>query len=454
MARPILLLEINEVPWRLIDHFIDDPRFANIKAFFNRSATFTTIAQDTGELSPWVTWPTFHRGISNQEHKIFHLGQDPASYKGVPIWDEYLNRGYSVGVCGSLQSWPPKDPGKNGFYIPDTFAHDSSCSPSWVEPFQRYNLKQVSKNGRVVNSGFMNAELLSLIAALPKLGISVKTLAKTGMQLVSERFNKNLLSRRPIFQTILMWDIFKKLYNAENPPEFSTFFTNHVAGVMHRYWNDVFPEDFDESRRRGDRPYLDTMIFALEFLDRILSDAMSFQKKNPELILVFASSMGQAAVIREGHCGMELAVGDIPKLIGTLGFERSSYEPLLAMVPQVAIEVKDVAAQDKIINDLHSCKTASGKQLFKVNRVSVTLSITIITPLKEDITSGFFYFNDRKISWIDAGIDIVDSEAGTGYHIPQGSMAILGSGIAPASTRDTISATAVKTRLMQISGIA
>ena len=151
-AHPLLLLEINEIPWRLLDRYRSTAGYGNIGRFFDRAETFTTLTQDTGTLQPWVTWPSFHRGIPNQEHGIRNLGQDPSTFRGVPIWDEYRRRGFSVGVCGSMQSWPPKDPGPGGFWVPDTFAQDERCIPATVEPLQRYNLNLVRMNGRVVSS--------------------------------------------------------------------------------------------------------------------------------------------------------------------------------------------------------------------------------------------------------------------------------------------------------------
>src|SRR5690349_12704812 len=114
-VRPVLLLEINEVPWRMIDRAMANARFGTIRRFFNASKTYTTISRDKGELSPWITWPSLHRGMSNTEHGIQNLGQDVATFRGTPIWDEYRARGLDIGVCGSLQSWPPRDPGPGGF---------------------------------------------------------------------------------------------------------------------------------------------------------------------------------------------------------------------------------------------------------------------------------------------------------------------------------------------------
>src|SRR6266851_6960648 len=97
--RPILLLEINEVPWKVVDRFVEDPRLPHLRDFFRSSRTYTTRSADIGELSPWITWPSLHRGINNTEHGIKNLGQDPATFGGKPIWEEYRERGYSIGIC-------------------------------------------------------------------------------------------------------------------------------------------------------------------------------------------------------------------------------------------------------------------------------------------------------------------------------------------------------------------
>ena len=226
----------------------------NLNRFFERSQTYTTRSTDEGELSPWRTWPSFHRGMANTEHGVEFLGQDPATFKGTPIWEEYCKRGYSIGIGGSFQSWPAKDPGPGGFYIPDPFSKDEKCFPSWVEPFQKFNLQQIRANGRIINeNSIYSTQSLKLALTLPRLGIRPSTLAAVALQLVQERFDRNYLARRPIFQSMLFWDVFHKLFEPARPPAFTTFFTNHRAGVMHRYWDHIFPEDFGpkESPRPG-----------------------------------------------------------------------------------------------------------------------------------------------------------------------------------------------------------
>ena len=85
-----------------------------------------------GELSPWVTWPTMHRGVPNVEHEITDLGQNLTNVnKEFPSVQNILaGQGIKVGVFGSLQSYPlPKNLDNFSFYVPDTFAAGEECFP-------------------------------------------------------------------------------------------------------------------------------------------------------------------------------------------------------------------------------------------------------------------------------------------------------------------------------------
>ena len=466
--RPVLLLEINEVPWRLLDRFMDDPEFPAIRRFFDGSKTFTTFTVDQGELSPWVTWPSFHRGMSNREHGIAFLGQDPKTYRGTPIWEEYRNRGYPIGVFGSLQSWPPVDPGQNGFYVPDTFAQDESCLPRQVEVFQRFNLAQTGKNGRIVQKGALGSsarsgELFSFLKAMPRLGISTKTVGLVAKQLLGERVDPARIARRPIFQAILAWDVFKSLYLAENPPVFSTFFTNHVAGILHRYWHHVFPEDFPElfekKHRDTSKPHLATLRFALKVLDGILKDAMDIATSNPGIILVFATSMGQAAVHRNEHEGLELTIPRVERFIAAICAAicpalGNECRPLLAMVPQVAVEIPADAMRAEVKRILRESKTASGGELFRFEESGSHLNITLVNPRATDIRAGAFLLpGGKKMTWEKAEIRVIEIEAGTGYHIPEGVMAIYPQEADARDERRKLSARDAKGFLMGLSGL-
>lgn len=452
-VRPILLLEINEVPWRVIDWARQEGAYPNIDRFFCRAQTYTTQSVDRGELSPWITWPSFHRGVNNEEHHIANLGQDVSTFRGTPIWDEYRARGLDVGVFGSMQSWPPKDPGEGGFFVPDTFAHDERCIPARVEPLQRLNLSLVRKNGFAYrDTGLLSGELFSAIPAVLNSHITPRTVARIAQQLISERLDPSRCARRAIFQTVLFWDVFKGLFDPARPPAFTTFFTNHVAGVMHRYWDHVFPEDFGKASHG---PHLDTMRFALQVTDELLGEALGFIEQNPRLVVVMATSMGQSAVFRE-HEGITFSVTDLAALLRTYGLGARDYTPLLAMVPQVSADVHDAATRRSLRERLEAATTLSGARMFLVDEVGKSLTISVCTPRRVDHEKGGFYREGHGtafVPWGEAGITCHELPPGTAYHIPEGIMAVVGEGIHASAARTPMLATQAKAHLMRLGGL-
>ena len=71
----VVVYELNEVPQRLFNFYADafpNSAFASLRS---RSNLFKTLTADVGQLSPWITWPTMHRGVSNVDHEISELGQ-------------------------------------------------------------------------------------------------------------------------------------------------------------------------------------------------------------------------------------------------------------------------------------------------------------------------------------------------------------------------------------------
>lgn len=125
MPRKVILFELNEVPWRILDDYVERNRGAGFARALERSHSYEAVAADRGHLSPWVTWPSLHRGVNDEVHMIGDLGQDRSTADELypPIWRLLHREGVDVGVCGSLHSFPPPDDMSSySFYLPDTFA--------------------------------------------------------------------------------------------------------------------------------------------------------------------------------------------------------------------------------------------------------------------------------------------------------------------------------------------
>jgi hypothetical protein len=272
--------------------------------------------------------------------------------------------------------------------------------------------------------------------------------------LVHERFDRAKRVKRPVYQAVLFWDVFRRHFDPRRPPELSTFFTNHVAGVMHRYWRDVFPEDFPDKPLANGESHEWLMRFALGVLDDMMRDVLAWADANPDLVILFASSMGQDAVHRDYHEGVDLVVEDLPLLIAQTGLERSQYRPLLAMAPQVAIEVPDEALRERTRQVLEAAQCTSGRRLMRVQTIGQSLSITIKTPPLAEMAGDIFRINGREVAWRSAGIRKQPVEPGTGYHIPQGTLAVLSrrlAGTPPRQDRLAVPADRIKDWLLQVS---
>jgi hypothetical protein len=279
-------------------------------------------------------------------------------------------------------------------------------------------------NGRVVSRALPGAsKILGALTSFARSGITPGTCGRIAGQMMGETFDASMTARRPIFQTILFWDVFRKHFSARRPPQFSTFFTNHVAGVMHRYWHDVFPEDFPDSKEAAHRSREPLMRFSLKVLDDMLGEVLEWMAVNPELVVIFASSMGQDAVHRGYHEGVELVVEDLALLMSCTGISREDYSPLLAMVPQVAVEIANKEERARVRRVLQGATCGEGTKFIGVQETGSSLSITVHTPTLKQMSGESFLIGDTAVAWSAAGIRKQDVEPGTGYHIPDGSLA-------------------------------
>jgi hypothetical protein len=134
----VILFELNEVPYKVIHHFCKLYPESNLAKVLSKGRKYETYAEDFGHLSPWITWPTVHRGVTNEKHFISDFGQDlNEQEKQYPaIWNILAKNKVKVGLFGSLHTYPMPGAMDNfSFYVPDTFAAGSECFPKKLQPF-------------------------------------------------------------------------------------------------------------------------------------------------------------------------------------------------------------------------------------------------------------------------------------------------------------------------------
>ena len=153
MKNKLIIYELNELPRTLLNYYVKIKPYSNLSKFKKYGCDFDTFTTDKGELHPWSTWPTFYRGVDNSKHKITFLNQNrELDKKYPPIWEILLKNNLSIGIFGSLQSFPPIINKNVKFYLPDTFSPKNDAYPKELENFQRFNLKIVANNSGEIRS--------------------------------------------------------------------------------------------------------------------------------------------------------------------------------------------------------------------------------------------------------------------------------------------------------------
>lgn len=424
--RKIIFYELNEVPFRIFDHFAQRMPRSALAHLAQHSRRYETFSEDTGHLSPWVTWPTLHRGVINEEHEISDFGMDlgkvDAAYP--PLWSLLSQKGVKVGLFGSLHSYPlPQNISDYAFYVPDTFAAGPECFPAQYEAFQEFNLAMVGLNGMQVGRGLALRQARRFLAAAPGLGLRGRTVGKIAAQLVSERLNPNRMVRRRTSQVQIAFDFYLRALR-DNRPDISFFFTNHVASSMHRYWPGLFPQDYREGRFEaqwlGD--WGGEIPFVMKEASHQLGLLQQFVTRNPDHVLVVATSMGQAAVDNPLKMERSVVIGNLRKLMSALEIGDEDWSRQPAMVPQANVWVS-ASALERFMQNIGSL-TVNGRNISATRMGDGIVRLELGLP-NERIEA--VSYQGSAVDGADFGItclEMMDATGANAYHIPNGMLMV------------------------------
>ena len=435
MSRKVILFELNEVPFAVIDRFIRDEPASAVARVYQRSRQYLTMAADTRQLDPWVTWPTLHRGVPDERHGILHLGQQLARVDAEypPIWQILRGAGRSVGVFGSLHSSNvPKDMAEYAFYAPDVFADRVQTHPAHLSGFQAFNLAMTRASARNVTRGLPWSETVGFLASIPRLGIRPTTAVAVATQVASEVVHPERKVRRRALQTRLMYDIFARLLERTRP-DFATFYSNHVAAAMHRYWAAAFPDDYEggELDPAWLERYGEELHAAMAEFSNILSHLARFVLEHDEYVLMITGSMGQAAIPNERTYEF-LTVTDADRFASQLGAPAGSWRQRFAMVPCLSLEV-DEAYRAAACARLETL-VVGGKRMVRDHRPIAPLSydesdgaLHVFVQFDNYAGPGIAEIGGQVAALADLGLGMMAHEDGvncTAQHVPEGALVV------------------------------
>jgi len=350
--RKVLVLEINEITWDLVDPWIAEGKLPNFAKLKEQGTWGTPLSVDRPpQLDPWVTWTTLYTGRPQEEHNVFFLQQPPDTIKARRLWEYCAEAGLTVGVYGSVCSWPPRP--VRGFHVPDTFAPDAETYPSALSPIQILNLTY-TRTVRLPSDQDSLGFKLKLGKDLLKLGLDGATIGRVASQLVAERRNPKLRWKRVALQPLINFAFFKRLHQKYSP-DFATFHTNHVAHYMHTYWKAMAPDQFKplETTRQEMETYGPAIEHGYRVADELLGRTLKLIEGS-DTVLVVASSMGQKPYRASLNGGKQIAQWrSLPKLLELLGAERVA-RANATMSDEFVVYVDNDAARDRILQMLQA----------------------------------------------------------------------------------------------------
>jgi len=291
-----------------------------------------------------------------------------------------------------------------------------------------------------------------LAAEMPAQGLKPATVIRIATQLLDELTDKSKLCRRRGIQSALYFDVFMKQLEVRKP-EFCTFFSNHVAAAMHRFWAATFPDDYDEFRLPSDwtKRYAGEVEWAMDLADDFLARLVRFCEQHSDYRLLIASSMGQAASNAE-VVDSYYSVVDVVKLLGCFGIKPEEVGPAMAMAPDVSAHLLTEHAIVAFSAGRDSLQTAFPSiEIDLDDRGMAHLQLRIPNDLENPLEPPML--GNRRYSLDELGVGLVpnqDRVATTGYHIPEGVLINWRAGNEPrrAVSRTSISSTEVAPALL------
>jgi len=454
-GQQLVVYELNEVPWRVIDWYVQRAPGSAIALLLAGARSFTTVTQDEGELHPWTTWPTLHRGVTNARHNIRFINQSLKDAEPYPPLSRCARPTSEWAYSGACTPIPrPLARATTSMYRKLSRQVSKPVQPG-NSAFQRFNLRQTQRDGALANVVQVDTKVASDILGMLRSGLRPSTCARLAAHVARERFNPLYRSRHSVLQALVAFDIFQHALERSNV-DFCTFFTNHVAGMMHRYWKHTFPEDFGARLKSAqDRFHAGSIAYAMDIASAQIGKLMPYVHARRGRLIV-ATSMGQEAIDRGGQVG-EWRITDVQQFLQAIDWHKPARD-MLAMQPDFNFAFNSHADAADFLQAASRLVDRQGQSVWKQARCTcdtVNLGLSP-SPLAVEAGEAFLNTDDRqpvRLGLMDMGISLLKRNPGTGYHQPRGVLLLYGAGVDPADARTEVDSTAVRPGILDMFGV-
>ncbi len=392
----LLLLELNEVNFEYVQHYVDLDLLPNFKTLFDRHGYSETISEvDYENLEPWIQWVTAHTGLTFEEHGVHRLG-DIVHHDFDQIWETLARRGLRVGAISPMNA---KCRSKDlAFFVPDPWTRTDVIAQPVVKRLYSAISQAVGDNAqaRITPSSLINLAVgMALTVPAAKYPRYLGLIANA--------------SRKPWLKSIvldqLLSDLFIKLVR-KNRTQFASLFLNAGAHIQHHY---MFSSAAYGGEMRNPVDYIgaqfDPLLDVYRTYDRIIGDIM---RSLPNARVMLATGLHQ-----DPHPSVTYywRLRDHAAYLTKLGIEFASVDPRMSR--DFFVTFNDRASADRAKAVLESAKTEDGESLFEVDHRGTSLFVMLTYP--NQIAEGLRYSVGTR-SFDDLHTDVVFVALKNGQH--------------------------------------
>lgn len=455
----VLLLEFNEITWRLIEPLIVQGKMPHFQRLREEGAWGTAVASEVPpHLDPWVTWVTVHTGVERDMHGATVLEQKGETIRAKRTWQYVAEAGKSVGVFGSITAYPPQPVA--GFMVPGPFAPGGETYPRYLEPIQQLNQRYTRVHNKLDRDDSL-AEMLRQGVELFGLGLKPSTVARLAAQLLRERWQPHQYWKRVALQPLVNFDFFDALYERYRP-DFATWHTNHAAHYMHHYWRAHDDRGFlVRASEQEKRKFGGAVEHGYRVADELLGRFMS--RVDEDTVLVVASSMGQKPYVNDAFRAGRYPVRfkDVRRVLGMVG--AKGVEAVQAvMAPQWNVVIGDDEARLRAKAALERCERhwqGHVSAAFAVTEVEGSLTVTPAGLPQEPDDSIRYFFpglpGERREGYAFDELFAADQPTPKqGMHDPPGVLAFWGAPIVARKPLGEVRNIDIAPTLLTLLGIA
>ena len=365
----LLFLEMNEINFDFIEHYIARGELPAFRDFFARHGLEETESEQTyDELEPWIQWVTAHTGLTYAEHGVYRLG-DIVDTDLPQIWEELEAAGLKVGAVSPMNAkYRLRDP---AFFIPDPWT-DTGVHAGKIETRFFQAIRQAVNDNAA--GGLGKKSIMDFVVG----GLQNASPANYPAYLKMVGTARSKAWAKALFLDQVLTDLFVRLVRATKP-DFATLFLNAGAHIQHHY---MFNSSaYDGLSRNPDwyvAPNEDPVLDVYRLYDRILAQV---QRGFPRARLMLATGLHQ---VPYGRTAFYWRLVDHDAFLRALDIPFRSVEPRMSRDFLITCASPEEAAEAE--RRLGQVRADDGQAVFTVDNRGSDLFVMLTYP--SDIPKG------------------------------------------------------------------